>query len=96
MSARYTDILATVIQKVRDTVNEDWIREYPIGPQTQISRDLEIESIEMVILASSIQRHYGARLSLVDWLSGRSLEDLISLSVGDLVRHIDQALPPDA
>jgi acyl carrier protein len=96
MSPRYPDILAAVIQKIRETVNEDWIQEFPITPETLITRDLEIESIEMVMLASSIQRHYGGRLSIVDWLSGRSLDDLISLSIGDLVQHIDEALTADA
>lgn len=96
MSTRYPEILATVIEKIRSTVNEDWIREYPIGPDTRFSRDLEIESIEMVMLASMIQRHYGARLAIVDWLSGRSMNDLVALSVGDLARHIDGTLAKEA
>ncbi len=96
MNSRFAEIVETLIGHIRRSVAEDWIQTYEIGPETRFSQDLEMESIEMVMLAATIQRHYGGRLAIVDWLSGRSLEDLVALSVGDLARHIDETLPSEA
>ncbi len=96
MNSRFSKIVEALIGLIRSSVNEDWIQACEIGPETRFSQDLEMESIEMVMLAAAIQRHYGGSLAIVDWLSGRSLDDLVALSVGDLARHIDQTLPPEA
>lgn len=82
------EILAVVVDKIRNTIAEDWIADFEIGPQTRFSGDLEIESIEFVKIADAIQSHFGAQLDIVGWLSGRSIQELVALSVGELADHI--------
>ncbi|MFN4328863.1 MAG: acyl carrier protein [Limnobacter sp.] len=85
---QHDDILALVIDKIRTTINEDWILDYEIGMDTQFNEDLEIESIEFVKIANAIQQHYGQGLNIAAWLSGKTINELIGLNVGTLVDYI--------
>jgi acyl carrier protein len=92
MSPSDAEVLSLVIDKIRSTINEDWIQDFEIGPETRFGDDLEIESIEFVKIADAIQTHYGARLDIASWLSGKSIHELIGLNVGELTGYIAQAL----
>jgi acyl carrier protein len=84
-------ILATVIATIRATVNEDWIEDFDIGPDTNFHDDLELESIEFVKIADALQARFGAKLDIAGWLSGRSIHELIKLNVGELADYIAKA-----
>lgn len=92
MSHSYDQVLAVVTQQIRSTINEDWITDFEIGPETRFNDDLELESIEFVKIADAIQNHYGSQLAIIAWLSGKSIHELIGLSVGDLTGYIAGAL----
>ena len=85
-------VLAVVIEKIRQTINEDWILEIEINAETRFNDDLEIESIEFIKIATAIQQHYGTHLDITGWLSGKTIHELIGLSVGDLTAYISHAL----
>lgn len=85
-------VLALVIDKIRSTINEDWIQDIEIDRSTRFNDDLEIESIEFIKIANAIQQHYGARLDVAGWLSGKGIHELIALSVGDLTSYVAAAL----
>jgi acyl carrier protein len=84
-------ILASVIETIRATVNEDWIQDFPIDAQTRFHDDLELESIEFVKIADAVQARFGKTLDIAGFLSGRSIQELITLSVGDLAGFIEAA-----
>ena len=92
MGSNYDGILAVVIDKIRSTIDEDWIQDVEIGPETRFNDDLELESIEFVKIADAIQAHFGTQLDVVGWLSGKSIQELIGLSVGDLAGYIAGAV----
>lgn len=84
-------VLAVVIDKIRSTINEDWILDFDIVPETRFNDDLEIESIEFIKIANAIQQHFGTHLNIAGWLSGKTIHELIGLSVGELSDYISQA-----
>jgi len=85
-------VLALVIEKIRSTINEDWVHVIEIDSATRFNDDLEIESIEFIKIANAIQQHYGARLDVAGWLSGKGIHELIALSVGDLSNYVSAAM----
>ena len=89
-------VLQVVVACLRRSIAEDWIEDFPIADTTRFNQDLELESIEFVRVAEAIQAHYGVGLGLAAWLSGRPLNELIGLSVGDLVDYIAGALAVEA
>lgn len=94
MSRHAEATLDTVIEHIRSTVNEDWIADFAIDRTTRFNDDLELESIEFVKIAESLQKHYGSGLAIIEWLSGKSIHELIGLSVGDLADYIAAATAP--
>lgn len=88
------DTLRAIDAMIREVVAEEWIQEVPITRETAFNRDLELESLEFVALAERLQQTYGARVDFVGWLSGRSLDEIVGMTVGDLVDFIDGSLAP--
>jgi acyl carrier protein len=89
---RNEQVLTLVIAKIRATIAEDWIQHADIERDTRFNDDLELESIEFVKIADAIQAHYGTQLDIVGWLSGKSIQELIGLSVGELSDYIAGAV----
>ena len=92
MSAADADIFEFVVSTIRRTINEDWIADFEITRETRFNDDLELESIEFVKIADKLQAHYGDSLDIAGWLSGKSVAELIGLSVGVLTDYIEQSL----
>ena len=86
------EILTAVINSIREVVGEEWIDDEEIGLSTSFGDDLELESIEFVALAEQLQSHYGEKLDFVAWLSSKQLDEIIELTVGDVVEFIEECL----
>jgi len=82
------EILATISEMIKEVIGEDWVRETPITMDTSFVSDLEVESIELVALSEKIQARYGESVDFPSWLSGMELEQIIALTVGQLVDYI--------
>jgi acyl carrier protein len=84
-------ILAEVRSMIADIIGQDVdLNDREIALDTSFNRDLELESIEFVVLSEHLQNHYGKELDFAGWLAGKELQDIINLRVGDVVRFIEQ------
>ena len=81
--------LQIVSELIVDVVGDELELDEPISMETRFSDDLELESIEFVALAEKLQERYGAQIDFVGWLSNKELDEIIALSVGDLVEFIE-------
>ncbi len=81
-------ILADITAMIEEVIGEDWVRETPITMETSFVTDLEVESIELVALSEKVQGRYGEAVDFPSWLSGMELEEIIALTVGQLVDYI--------
>ncbi len=81
-------ILVDITAMIEEVIGEDWVRETPITMETSFVTDLEVESIELVALSEKIQGRYGEAVDFPSWLSGMELEEIIALTVGQLVDYI--------
>ena len=84
----HTEILAVVEQLVVEIAGDELLLAGPLTLATSFNGDLELESIEFVALAEKLQLHYGEQLDLVGWISRKELDQIISLTVGELVEFI--------
>lgn len=92
MNSKALSVFDVVVSMVRQTIAEDWIEDMEITPDTRFNQDLELESIEFVKVADALNRYFGSQVDMQSWLSGKSIHELIRLSVGDLVEFITDAL----
>ncbi len=86
--AQQPEILATVERLLVEVVGDELTLLGPITMATSFNADLELESIEFVALAEVLQQHYGSTVDFVGWISAKELDEIIGLTVGQLVEHI--------
>lgn len=84
-------ILDALTQIVAEILADDLEDDLIVTLETSFSHDLELESIELVALAEAVQARYGAHVDFVAWLSELQLEQIIELTVGDVVRYVQRA-----
>jgi acyl carrier protein len=84
--------LAIVDELVREVLGDGFGADVTIGLETSFWKDLELESIELVTLGEQLQVRFGDKVDFVSWLSGKELDQIVNLRVGDLVGFIDGAL----
>jgi acyl carrier protein len=63
---------------------------------TTFGRDLELESIEFVALADRLRTELGNRINFVEFLADKSVDEMVSLTVGDVVRYVAMRLEEEA
>jgi acyl carrier protein len=59
---------------------------------TTFGSDLELESIEFVALADRLRTEFGERVNFVAFLAKKQVDDMVSLTVGDVVRYVASCL----
>ncbi|MCE9574330.1 MAG: acyl carrier protein [Deltaproteobacteria bacterium] len=83
---RTAEILRTVEELLIEVVGDELTLTGPITLATSFNADLELESIEFVALAEKLQQHYA--IDFVAWISGKQLDEIIQLTVGELVEYV--------
>lgn len=81
-------VLRDVASFIEDIAGDELTLDEPIHMGTSFNKDLELESIEFVALAERIQDAYGDDIDFVGWLSNKELDEIIQLTVGELVEFI--------
>jgi acyl carrier protein len=77
-----------------DVIGPEYLLDLEIGIATRFDEDLEIESLEFVALAERLLHHYGGQVDFVAWLATMELDEIIALTVGDLVKFIVTSTRP--
>jgi acyl carrier protein len=85
-------VLADVRTMIASVIGEDYISETEIELDTAFYADLEIESIEFIALGEELQARYGDHVDFPAWISTMEIDDIIAMTVGQLVDHIVVAL----
>lgn len=86
--AQRREVLAVLAELIVEVVGDELELDEPIVMATSFNRDLELESIEFVALAEAVQERFGHDIDFVGWLSDMELDQIIELTVGELVEFI--------
>lgn len=89
-------VFANVDALLREVIGQDWARDLVIRLEDSFVQDLEIESIDFVVLASKLQATYGDQVDFASWLAKMELEEIIGLRVGQVVDFIVECLAKGA
>lgn len=85
-------VLDTVRHMLTGLIGADYVIGLQIDLDTSLDQDLELESIEFVALNDLLIDHYGGRIDFSTWLATKQLDEIIGLTVGDLVRFVASSL----
>ncbi|HEX3782555.1 MAG TPA: phosphopantetheine-binding protein [Pseudonocardiaceae bacterium] len=91
-------VLADIAAMLADVLDEgglgtDEIAE--ISLETTFRDDLDLESIDLVALGGKLDERYGERVNFAEFIADLDLEEIIALSVGELVGYILSRLAPE-
>ncbi len=92
VDARKAQILGELAILVREVIGEAWADDAEIVMTTRFGEDLELESIEFVALAEKLTARYGRGVDFAGWLAGMRLEQILGLTVGQVVEFIATCL----
>jgi acyl carrier protein len=82
------EVLEVVQSMLVDVIGPEYMLDLTIGLGTSFDSDLELESLEFVALAERLLDHYGGQVDFVAWLATMELDEIIGLTVGNLVGFI--------
>ncbi|WP_018628865.1 hypothetical protein [Niabella aurantiaca] len=77
-------------QFITEVIGEEFAEEMDIRPSSSFTKDLEMDSIEIVAFSEKVKAHFGAHIDFTGWLSGMDLDQLINLNLNDIIHYIQQ------
>lgn len=86
------DVLDRVVAVLGEIVGEDVVEALEVGATTSLSADLELESIEFVVLAEKLQERFGDPVDFIAWSAKMDLEELMGLTVGEIADFVASAV----
>jgi len=85
-------ILADVRTMLVEIIGPEYALALDIDMDTSFEADLELESIEFVKLSAMLAERYGDRVDFVRFLADKTLNEIINMTVGDVVTYIANCL----
>ena len=85
-------ILAEVRAILTEIIGAEYALSLDIDMNTSFDADLELESIEFVKLSAMLTERYGDRVNFVAFLATKELDEIIEMTVGQVVTYIASCL----
>ncbi|TWV99773.1 acyl carrier protein [Chitinophaga pinensis] len=85
-SEQIFNLLKTFITEV---IGEEFVEDLDISRESSFTRDLEMDSIEIVSFSEKVKSHFGEHIDFTGWLSGMDLDQLINLKLDDIIKYIE-------
>jgi acyl carrier protein len=81
-------VLDDVRRIIVEVIGEDYVSTVDIDLDTAFRDDLDVESIELVALGEALRERFGERVQLAQWIGSMEVDEIIAMTVGQLVDHI--------
>lgn len=84
------EIFDLMKQFIIEVIGEEFVEEMDITPESSFTKDLEMDSIEIVSFSEKIKAHFGDQIDFTGWLSSMDLDELINLNLGMIINYIHE------
>ncbi|MEY9857922.1 acyl carrier protein [Catenulispora sp. GAS73] len=85
-------VLTAVAAMLRSILDEYGLDDIEVEWDSRFHDDLELESVDLVALAGKLAERYGERVNLAEFIAELGLDEIIELTVGQLVAYVTAAL----
>ncbi|MBV9162965.1 MAG: acyl carrier protein [Pseudonocardiales bacterium] len=90
----HDQILIEIRAMLTEIIGAEYALGLDIGMGTSFDADLELESIEFVKLSAMLTERYGDRVDFVAFLATKELNEIIDMTVGEVVTYLADRLAP--
>jgi acyl carrier protein len=73
---------------ITEVIGAEFVEEMDITPESSFTRDLEMDSIEIVSFSEKIKAYFGDQIDFTGWLSSMDLDQLINLDLSMIINYI--------
>ena len=80
------------VLNVLGELRRDWDFTVPLGPDVYLVADLSFESLDLVVLGTSIQEHYQCQIPFAEFLAEIGQRQKRDATVAELVDFVDRHL----
>ncbi|WP_257667607.1 acyl carrier protein [Parapedobacter tibetensis] len=91
VSSGNSDVFDTLKGFITEVIGEEFMEDLDITPQSSFTKDLEMDSIEIVAFSEKVKTHFGEQIDFTGWLSSMDLDELIALNLDDIISYIQHA-----
>lgn len=85
-----SEIFDLMKQFITEVIGDEFVEEMDITMESSFTKDLEMDSIEIVSFSEKIKNHFGEQIDFTGWLSAMDLDELINLNLGTIVNYIEE------
>ena len=75
---------------ITQVIGEEFVEEMDVTPESSFTKDLEMDSIEIVAFSEKIKMHFGDQIDFTGWLSSMDLDELINLDLRMIIAYIQE------
>ncbi|HEY8916798.1 MAG TPA: phosphopantetheine-binding protein [Chitinophaga sp.] len=86
------EILPILKQFITEVIGEEFVEDLDITAASSFTKDLEMDSIEIVAFSEKVKNYFGKDIDFTGWLSNMDLDQIISLNLGDITKYIQSCL----
>ncbi|MFE0188049.1 acyl carrier protein [Streptomyces sp. NPDC058989] len=86
------DQVLSVTSRILEELLQEYADEIEITRRTRFLDDLEIESVDLVVLAGRLRDIWGVRVDFPRFISGLELSEILELTVGEVVDYVVMCL----
>jgi acyl carrier protein len=84
------EIFIVLKQFIGEVIGQEFADELEISPASSFTKDLEMDSIEIVAFSEKVKNHFGQQINFTGWLSGMDIDQLIGLTINDIILFIQE------
>lgn len=90
--ALWQEVHENLITTIIDVVGQEFYEECEVTLESTFAEDIELESMEMMEIADKMIQTYDGRVDFVAWFANMELDEIIELTVGQVVDFITKSL----
>ncbi|MDR2587094.1 MAG: acyl carrier protein [Coriobacteriales bacterium] len=83
-------IAAQIVDIVIEIIGEDAASFLVFTKESSFINDLEMDSIQVIRLSKRVNELYGDQVDLIGWLSKRPVNELLTLTIGDVSSFVEE------
>ena len=83
------------VLKAMSELSQDWDYSEPVGPDTLLFSEMGLDSLDLVVLGTGMQEHYGMQMPFAEFLASVGERGQRDVAVNELVDFIDSQVNKD-
>jgi acyl carrier protein len=83
-------IAAQIVEVTTEIIGADVAEFLVFTKQSSFIKDMEMDSLQIIHLATRVNETYGEKADFIGWLSAQPINELLDLTIGDVAAFLEE------